>query len=468
MRPGSGGHPLPGTPGLAGKFALGPGGAGLLAWPGLDVSGLDVLPLDVPELDGAALAWPGPDVVALDGAALAWPGLDVLGLDVLGVGVVGLGLEVSGPGLGVLELGAGGAGFVGSGVVGFGLLAGLPQSVGPALAWLALAPLAVPWLGLVARLAPVRLGFADGLVPDGLGLADGLVPDGLGFADGLVPDGLGLADGLVPDGLGIAAGPVPVAPGLGGGAANPGVCDAQLAGGCPGFGVPWPVPTAPVMPEVPLPEPPAADPSDPADPPPPIELMSEAASANICRPNGVSAETLNARTNVTAATAATRRARPDGVPGRAAPPLSRVRPVSRVRPGGPGTSRRHPVRSDAVTEASSAEAADSPIRARLATSARAATIQATSGCSQAQTADSPIRARLAASEGAAITQAKGAGRGVVSRAWIRSRPSPETSIESTAECSARRRTSSWSRWCWLIPNVPARRATPKWPGRYGS
>ena len=87
MRPGSGGHPLPGTPGLAGKFALGPGGAGLLAWPGLDVSGLDVLPLDVPELDGAVLAWPGPDVVALDGAALAWPGLDVLGLDVLGGGV---------------------------------------------------------------------------------------------------------------------------------------------------------------------------------------------------------------------------------------------------------------------------------------------------------------------------------------------------------------------------------------------
>ncbi|HEV8279527.1 MAG TPA: hypothetical protein VGQ26_28070 [Streptosporangiaceae bacterium] len=440
MRPGSGGHPLPGAPGLAGKFALGPWGAGLLAWPGLDVSGLDVLPLDVPELDGAVLAWPGPDVVALDGAALAWPGLDVLGLGVLGLGVVGLGLEVSGPGLGVLELGAGGAGLVGFGVVGFGLLAGLPQSVGPALAPLALAPLAVPWLGLVARLAPVRLGFADGLVRDGLGLADGLVPDGLG----------------------IAAGPVPVAPGLGGGAANPGVCDAQLAGGCPGFAVPWPLPTAPVMPEVPLPEPPAADPSDPADPPPPIELMSEAASANICRPNGVSAETLNARTNVTAATAATRRARPDGVPGRAAPPLSRV------RPGGPGTGRRHPVRSDAVTEASSAEAADSPIRARLATSARAATIQATSGCSQAQTADSPIRARLAASEGAAITQAKGAGRGVVSRAWIRSRPSPETSIESTAECSARRRTSSWSRWCWLIPNVPARRATPKWPGRYGS
>jgi hypothetical protein len=216
------------------------------------------------------------------------------------------------------------------------------------------------------------------------------------------------------------------------------------------------------MPGAPLPEPPAAGPFDPADPPPPIEVMSEAASANICRPNGVSAETLNARTNVTAATAATRRARPDGVPGRAAPPLSRV------RPGGPGASRRHPVRSDAMTAASSADAADSPVCARLATSARAAIIQAASGCNQAQTADSPIRARLATSDGAAMTQATGAGRGVVSRAWIRSRPSPETSIESTAECSARRRTSSWSRWCWLIRNVPARRAMPKWPGRYGS
>ena len=410
---------------------LGPGGAGLVAWPWLDVSGLDVS-----GLDGGVPAWPLLDVLVLDGATLAWPGLDVSGLDVLGLGVVGLGLglEVSGPGLGVLELGtlevgAGGLGLVGSGVVRFGLLAGLPQSVGPALAPLALAPLAVPPLGLVARLAPVRPGLADGLVPDGLGLAAGLLP---------------------------------VAPGLGGGAASAGVCDAQLAGGCPGFGVPWPLPTVPVMPGAPLPEPPAADPFDPADPPPPIELMSEAASANICRPNGVSAETLNARTNVTAATAATRRVRPDGVPGRAASPLSRV------RPGGPGASRRHPVRSDAMTAASSADAADSPVRARLATSARAATIQAASGCNQAQTADSPIRARLATSDGAAMTQAKGAGRGVVSRAWIRSRPSPETSIESTAECSARRRTSSWSRWCWLIRNVPARRAAPKWPGRYGS
>jgi hypothetical protein len=410
----------------------------LVAWPGLDVSGLDVL-----ELDGAVLAWSGPDVAALDGAVLAWPGLDVSGPDVLGLGVVGLGLglEVSGLGLGVpgLDVLGLGAGLVGFGVAGFGLLGRLPQSVGPALPPLALAPLAVLWLGLVARLAPVRLGLADGLVPGALGLADGLVPDGLGFA----------------------AGPVPVAPGLGGGAAGGGVCDAQLAGGCPGFGVPWPVPTVPVTPGAPLPEPPAADPSDPADPPPPIELMSAAASANICWPNGVSADTLNARTNVTAATAATRRARLDGVPGRAAPP------PSRVRPGRPGTSRRHPVRGDAVTEASSAEAADIPIRARLATSARAATIQATSGCSHAQTADNPIRARLATPEGAAITQAKGAGRGVVSRAWIRSRPSPETSIESTAECSARRRTSSWSRWCWLIPDVPARRAAPKWPGRYG-
>ena len=464
MRPGSGDHPLPGTPGLAGKSVLGPGGAGLVAWPWLDVSGLDVS-----GLDGGVPAWPLLDVLVLDGATLAWPGLDVSGLDVLGLGVVGLGLglEVSGPGLGVLELGtlevgAGGLGLVGSGVVRFGLLAGLPQSVGPALAPLALAPLAVPPLGLVARLAPVRPGLADGLVPEGLGLAAGLVPEGLGLAAGLVPEGLGFAAGLVPDGLGFAAGLLPVAPGLGGGAASAGVCDAQLAGGCPGFGVPWPLPTVPVMPGAPLPEPPAADPFDPADPPPPIELMSEAASANICRPNGVSAETLNARTNVTAATVATRRVRPDGVPGRAASPLSRV------RPGGPGASRRHPVRSDAMTAASSADAADSPVRARLATSARAATIQAASGCNQAQTADSPIRARLATSDGAAMTQAKGAGRGVVSRAWIRSRPSPETSIESTAECSARRRTSSWSRWCWLIRNVPARRAAPKWPGRYGS
>jgi hypothetical protein len=429
-----------------------------VAWPGLDVLGLD----------GAVLASPGLDVLGLDGAVLASPGLDVLG-----AGGLGLGLEVAGPGLGVPglevpELGAGGLGLAGFGVAGFGVagfgvLDGLPQSVGPALARLALAPLAVPWLVLVARLAPVRFGLAEGLVPDGLGLADGLVPDGLGLAAGLVTDGLGLAAGLVTDGFGLAAGLVPGAPELGAEAATAGVCGGQLAGSCPGFGVPWPLPTVPVTPAPPLPEPFAAEPPpDPADPPPVIELTSAAASANICRPNGVSAETLSARTNATAATVAARRARPGGVPGRAAPPCSWV------RPGGPGVCRRHHVRSGAVTEASHTEAADSPMRARLATSARAAASQATVGCSQAQTADSAISARLTTSEGTAITQASGAGRGVVSRAWIRSRPSPESSIESTAECSARRRTSSWSRSCWLIPNVPARRATPKWPGRYGS
>jgi hypothetical protein len=128
--------------------------------------------------------------------------------------------------------------------------------------------------------------------------------------------------------------------------------------------------------------------------------MNPAACASICRPNGVIVETLSARTSDTASTATTRRTparrRRGGVPGRATP----------SRPGRPGTICRHADRSH--TEAES----------------------------------SPPRARLAIWEHATLIQATGRDDGVVSRARMRCRPSPAGSIESAAECSARRRRSS--------------------------
>jgi hypothetical protein len=330
----------------------------------------------------------------------------------------------------------------------------LPQSVEPtrlALAWLPLAllvlpPLEVAWLGLAGRLAApwrrlelaaLELAGLEVAGLDALGLPAGLVLVALGVAAGL-----GLADGLALTGPGLAAGlgwalcrlPTATA-GV--------VVGEQVAAGCP------PPPLlcrVPFTPTAPLPGPGAPDPFVAPGPPlPPIELMSAAASANICLPNGVSAVTLIARTNVTAATAPTRRPRAGGrrgVPGRPWAP-----------PSGPSTCRCHADRSHAAAEDSHAGAEDSHARTED---------------SHTEAADSPIPASLAASERADMSHATGVGRGVVSRDRIRSRLSSESSIESTAECSARRRTSSWSRSCWLIPNVPARHAWPIWPGRCGS
>ena len=60
---------------------LGPGGAGLVAWPWLDVSGLEVSGLDVLELDGGVPAWPlldageAPELASLP-MLLCWGGRD--------------------------------------------------------------------------------------------------------------------------------------------------------------------------------------------------------------------------------------------------------------------------------------------------------------------------------------------------------------------------------------------------------
>jgi len=329
--------------------------------------------------------------------------------------------------------------------VGLGLPAGLPQSVELApLVPLPLVPipLEAAWLGLAGWLAAPLLELAGlelaGLEAAGLemlGLPAGLVPVALGVAAGLVPVALGVAAGLLLAGPGLVTG-VGWALGRGPPAATAGgVVGEQVAGGCP----PPPLPfTVPCTPTAPLPGPDAPGPLVPVGTPPPIELTSAAASANICLPNGVSAETLIARTNVTAATAPTRRPRASGrrgVPG-----------LPRVPPSGPSTRRRHADRSHARTEDSHARTEDSHTEA----------------------ADSPIPASLAASERADMSHATGVGRGVVSLDRIRSRLSSESSIESTAECSAWRKTSSWSRSCLLIPNVPGRRAWPIWPGRCGS
>ena len=400
--------------------------------------GIDGAVLACPGLDVLELDCPGLDALELDGAVVTWSGLDVLGL-LLGLGLAGgvvaggvvAGGVLVGPGVGAPGVDA--AGVVGFGLVdflwlGLGLPAGLPQSV--ELARLALAPpvplplvplplevalpgpagwLAASWSRLESAGLEVGelevLGLPDGLVPVALGVAAGLVPAVVGVADGLVLTGRGLATGL-----GWAFWCLP--------AATAGaVCGEQVAAGCPPPALLCPVPFTPTAP---LPGPDAPDSPVPADPPPPpIELMSAAASANICLPNGVSTETLIARTNVTAATAATRRPRASGrrgVPGRSWVPAS-----------GLSTRRRHADCSQARADDSRAGTEDSHARTED---------------SHTDAADSPIPASLAASERADMSHATGAGRGVVSRDRIRSRLSSESSIESTAECSARRKTSS--------------------------
>jgi len=322
------------------------------------------------------------------------------------------------------------AGVVGFGLVAFlwvglGLPAGLPQSV--ELAPLALAPLVpfpleVAWLGLAGRLAASwsRLEVSGlelaGLELGGLEvlrLAAGLVLVALGVAAGLVSVARGLADGLVLTGLGLgwALWCLPAATACV-------VFGEQVAPACPPPPLLCPVPFTPTAP---LPGPDAPGPLVPAGPLPPIELMNAAASANICLPNGVRGETANAAMTATAATAAASckrdRRRGCGVSVCATPERSCA---------GPGNNRRHACCSHTQT-------ADRPTRTRPATSDAAAIIQATAGCSHAQNADSPIRVRLATSSGAAIIQAKGVGRGVVSRARIRSKPLSESSIGSTAE-----------------------------------
>jgi hypothetical protein len=69
--------------------------------------------------------------------------------------------------------------------------------------------------------------------------------------------------------------------------------------------------------------------------------------------------------------------------------------------------------------------------------------------SQAPMEPRPPCTRRASPEHTARTHATGAAWGVVSRARIRSRPSPDGSSGSTAECSARRSRSSGSRSCRL-------------------
>jgi hypothetical protein len=124
-----------------------------------------------------------------------------------------------------------------------------------------------------------------------------------------------------------------------------------------------------------------------------MEVRTDPACEITCRPSGVSVDTLMASRTVTAATVVTRRShcmyRPSAAPSR--------------RWTSPGTV-----------------------------------------CSQAETESRLPRARLATQEHAASSQATGSGRGVVSRARIRSRPSPAGSAESTAACSAPRSKSSKS------------------------
>jgi hypothetical protein len=202
-----------------------------------------------------------------------------------------------------------------------------------------------------------------------------------GLAGAVLAGLLGLA-GLVPAGLG-PAGLV-----LAGGTARADAPGVQLAAGCASF---WPPFVAPVTPAPPPPGPLAPSSPVPAGAPPPMEFRADPACEITCRPNGVSAETLMASRTVTAATVATRRSRSVYRPS-AAPPR---------RWTSPGTVR-----------------------------------------SQAETESRLPRARLATQEHTAISQATGSGRGVVSRARIRSRPSPAGSAESTAACSAPRRRSS--------------------------
>jgi hypothetical protein len=361
-------------------------------------------------LSGAVLAvlgLVGPEVA---GAVLAGGGLDgavLAGGGPAGAVLAGDGLELGG--LGLEELG-------------LGLAAWLAQGVGLGLAALAPACVAPDGLGLGTGAVPAWGGLEElelagpvvaGLVLAAGGLA-GLVLTGLGLA-GLVTAGGGLAGlvltGGVLAGLLVPAGLVP-----GGGTARADVPGVQLAAGCPW---PWPPWVAPATPAAPLPLPLPLGPGSPvpAGAAPAMEFRTAPACEITCRPNGVSAEALMASRTVTAATVVTRRSRamyrPSGAPSR--------------RWTSPGTV-----------------------------------------CSQAETESRLPRAYRATQEHAAISQATGSGCGVVSLERIRSRPSPAGSAESTAACSAPRRTSSKSPECWLMPQAPAPRAGPSWRGPHGS
>ena len=254
-------------------------------------------------LGGLVLAGSGLDVLGLTAGALVGLEVDGLGLDVLGLGLAG---GVDGPrvapgGLDGLVWG------VGLGVDDAGRWVGLPHAGELAPATFTEARLAP------ARPAPARARL-DGL---GLGLAGGgLVGFRLGAGD--EPLALGVALGDEPAGLGVAlegglAGLVLLA-GLAAGVAAAGVDEAQLAAGCPGFGVPCTA-AAPGPADSPLPGPPA--PGWPPAAPPlvpggalPMALRSAPACDHICCPNGVTADTLIAMMSVIAATTAARRARP--------------------------------------------------------------------------------------------------------------------------------------------------------------
>jgi hypothetical protein len=228
-------------------------------------------------------------------------------------------------------------------------------------------------------------GGLAGLVFAGLGLA-GPVLAGGGLA-GLVLTGGVLAGPLVPAGVLVPAGlPAPAGLVPGGGTARADIPGVQLAAGWPSF---WPAWVAPVTPAAPLPFGPGSP--VPAGAAPPMGFRTAPAREITCRPSGVSAETLMARRTVTAAAVTTRRNR------------------SMYRPSA-AASRRWT--SPGIV------------------------------CSQAQTESRLPRAYRATQEHAAISQATGNGCGVVSRARIRSRPSPAGSAESAAACSAPRRKSS--------------------------
>ena len=245
--------------------------------------------------------------------------LEGSGLDGLGLGLEEVGLaagELDGP-----RVAAGGLDGLGWGV---GLGADVPG-------WVAHAPGLEPVTSAAAPLAPARPALARlGLDEPGLGLAgDALVGLGLTVGDGLVELGLTVGDGLgkLVLGLGLAGDDDPARLELAAGLSAADVDEEQLAAGCPGFWVPCPA-AAPVPAGTPPPAPPAPAAPAPWLPVPvpagaPLMALSSApACDSICCPNGVTTDTLIAMMNVTAATTAARRARPNrgrrGAAGRAA------------------------------------------------------------------------------------------------------------------------------------------------------
>jgi hypothetical protein len=372
--------------------------------------------LSAAELAGPVLSGP-----VLSGPVLSGPVLSGL---VLSGGVVAGGVVAGGVVVGAALAGGGvvGAVLAGGGVaeLGLGLAAGLTQGVDRGLAALALAGVGLAGLGVGLAGAWLAAGGLVGVVLVAGGLvgvvlvAGGLVGVVL-VAGGLL--GVVLAAGGRA-GVVVTGGVLAWLLGLAGGTAKADAPDVQLVVGCT---VPWPPCVAPVppAPAAPLPGPLAPGSPVPAGSgsPPPMEFRALSACEIMCRPNGVTAETLMASRTVTAATVATRRSRPVYRPS-AAPPR---------RWTSPGTV-----------------------------------------CSQAKTESRLPRVRLATREHTAISQATGSGCGGVSRARIRSRPSSAGSIGSTAVCSAPRRKSSKSPWCWLMPHRPAPRAGPSWPWPRGS